>query len=138
MDPPRRLVTVPSGGDDGGLYIAVFRLERPQRIQVGRLGRFDFAAGTYYYVGSALRNRPARLTRHGRRRKPLRWHIDYLSVHAVMLGAILIDAERASECELAEELARCRSRPVRQFGASDCRCEGHLLWEENPVDRGKI
>jgi sugar fermentation stimulation protein A len=116
--------------DDGGLYIAVFRLSRARRIRVGRLGEFDFEAGTYYYVGSARRNRTARLARHGRRRKPLRWHVDYLSVWARMLGAILIDADSAGECELAEELARRMVRPVNHFGASDCRCKGHLLWEK--------
>ena len=115
--------------DDGGLYIAVFHLARARRIRVGRLGAFLFEPGTYYYVGSARRNRSARLARHGRREKPLRWHVDYLSVRAMMLGAILIDADGASECGLAAELARRMVRPVPHFGASDCRCEGHLLWE---------
>ena len=71
---------------DGGLYVAVFHLPRPARIRVGRLGTFDFPAGRYYYVGTAQRNRDARLGRHARKSKPLRWHIDYLSARATMLG----------------------------------------------------
>ncbi len=122
-------VTPGGEGSDGGLYIAVFALDRPRRLRVGRLGRFDFPAGMYYYVGSARRARDARLARHGRRRKPLRWHVDYLSTKAVMLGAILVDAASASECGLAAALAERYPRHVRNFGASDCRCGGHLFHE---------
>jgi sugar fermentation stimulation protein A len=71
---------------------------------------------------------PARLARHGRRRKPLRWHIDYLSAKAAMLGAILIPGGRDGECSLAAEVARLHPRPVPRFGASDCRCAGHLFY----------
>jgi len=112
---------------DGGVYIAVFRLTRARRIAIGRLGRFAFPAGVYLYVGSAQRNRDARLARHARRRKPLRWHIDYLSTKADMLGAILLPGRKARECAVAEELARTVARPVARFGASDCRCGGHLF-----------
>ena len=112
---------------DGGVYIAVFRLGRARRITVGRLGRFEFPAGVYLYVGSAQRNREARLARHARRRKPLRWHIDYLSTKAEILGAILLPGRKNRECLVAEELARTFARPVARFGASDCRCPGHLF-----------
>jgi sugar fermentation stimulation protein A len=113
--------------DEAGLFIAVFHLDAGDRFTVGKLGRFDLPAGTYLYVGSAQRNRSARLARHGRRRKPLRWHIDYLSVRARMLGAILLPGGRDDECRLAGELADLYPRPIARFGASDCRCGGHLF-----------
>ena len=123
---------------DSGLYIAVFHLAAERRIGVGRLGTFDFAAGVYLYVGSAQRNLRARLARHGRRRKPLRWHVDYLSTKATMLGAILIDGDRDRECRLAADLADLYGRAAERFGASDCRCAGHLFyagrWVENSRD----
>jgi len=112
---------------DAGLYIAVLRLDADRRIRVGRLGRFRFGRGVYLYVGSAQRNRSARLARHGRRRKPRRWHIDYLSTNATMLGAILIPGRREDECRVAAEVGRLCPRFIEGFGASDCRCGGHLF-----------
>ena len=114
--------------NDSGAYVAVFLLPKARRIRIGRLGRFDFAAGVYLYVGSARRNLTARLDRHARRRKPLRWHIDYLSVHARMAGAIVVEGPEAHECALAAELAETFDRAVPRFGSSDCRCAGHLFY----------
>jgi Uri superfamily endonuclease len=36
--------------DDCGLYIAVFELSDAQNIRIGKLGSFEFQAGTYFYV----------------------------------------------------------------------------------------
>lgn len=119
---------------DGGCYIAVFELERDRRLRIGKLGTFDFPAGVYCYIGSALRSRDARLARHARRRKPLRWHVDYLSTRACMLGAVLVPPDWVGdgrtgrvECRLAAALERFAHRHPAGFGASDCRCGGHLL-----------
>jgi sugar fermentation stimulation protein A len=111
-----------------GVYIAVFRLLRRRRIRVGRLGQFLFEPGYYFYVGSAQKNLSARLDRHARRRKPLRWHIDYLSCRATMIGAVIVPGPRRRECKLAEELSARFKRVVPRFGASDCRCPGHLFY----------
>ena len=78
--------------------------------------------------GSAQRNLEARLTRHSRRRKPLRWHIDYLSIKAPFVGALVLRGPRSWECRLAAILAKHYTRPIAQFGASDCRCGGHLFY----------
>jgi Uri superfamily endonuclease len=46
-----------------------------------------------------------------------------------MLGAIVIEAApRQRECELAATLAARYPRPIDHFGASDCRCGGHLFY----------
>jgi len=116
---------------DSGLYIAVFELDADREIRIGRLGRFRFERGVYFYVGSAQQNLEARLARHARRRKPMRWHVDYLSTKATMLGAILIPGGRDGECRLAADLARLYRRAVPRFGASDCRCGGHLFFAES-------
>ena len=112
---------------DGGVYIAVFHLPAGRTIRVGRLGRFEFAGGWYVYIGSAQRHLAARLARHARRKKPLRWHVDYLARHAPMVGAITIDGDKSRECALAAEMAERLARAVPRFGASDCRCGGHLF-----------
>jgi sugar fermentation stimulation protein A len=114
--------------DDCGLYIAIFELSDAQNVRVGKLGSFEFEAGTYFYVGSAQRNLTARVERHARQNKPLRWHIDYLSTQATMLGAIVIPGPREQECRIADELRRMYDSPVPGFGASDCRCPGHLFY----------
>ena len=114
-------------GMDGGVYIAVFRLDAARRIRVGGLGWVRLRRGTYFYVGSAQKNLTARIERHGRRRKPLRWHIDYLSVWAEMLGAVIVPGPRGRECEIARELADLFEPAVQGFGASDCRCPAHLF-----------
>ena len=89
-----------------GLYIAIFYLPDQQTITVGQFGRFVFNRGYYFYVGSAQRNLSARLERHSKKKKSLRWHIDYLSVKAEMFGAIMIPGQRTRECEVACELGK--------------------------------
>jgi len=126
----------------GGTYIAVFHLPKRQRIRVGSLGSFWFERGVYFYAGSAKRNLTARIERHGRKDKPLRWHMDYLSVHAEMIGAMLVPEGRVPECELAAELLRLYEQAAPGFGSSDCRCRGHLfyaasLWQVQKEDHAR-
>ena len=121
---PRRCTIGPM---DTGLYIAVFVLTRRLHLRIGALGSFTFRAGVYLYVGSAQWNLTARVERHRRKDKPLRWHIDYLSAKARMLGAILVPGSRRQECGLARKVAAIAPRVVPGFGSSDCCCEGHLF-----------
>ena len=114
---------------DAGVYIAVFYMPRGRTIRVGRLGRFRFCQGVYFYVGSAQRNLSARIERHNRKKKKLRWHIDYLSAKSEMLGAITIPGPRELECQLVKKLGGIFELVVSGFGASDCRCAGHLFYE---------
>ncbi|MFO7899489.1 MAG: GIY-YIG nuclease family protein [Planctomycetota bacterium] len=116
---------------DAGVYVAVFRLARARRIRVGRLGEFRFPAGYYLYAGSAQRHLEARLDRHARADKPPHWHVDYLSAEAEMIGALVAPGPKSRECELAAELADRFALAVPRFGASDCRCPGHLAYTEH-------
>ena len=70
----------------------------------------------------------ARLERHSRNKKVLRWHIDYLSINTDMLGAIIIPGLRELECKVASELGKMFELAIPGFGASDCRCAGHLFY----------
>jgi sugar fermentation stimulation protein A len=115
---------------DNGVYIAVLFVAKDRTIRVGRLGEFLFRQGVYFYVGSAQRNLSKRLERHSRKKKALRWHIDYLSTNAKMLGAITIAGPRELECQLAKKLRGMFELAVPGFGASDCRCKGHLFYAE--------
>ena len=113
---------------DAGVYIAVFYMQKGRTIHVGRLGCFRFRPGVHFYVGSAQRNLSARLERHSKKNKVLRWHIDYLSAKSDMLGAIIFPGPRKLECTLAKDLGGMFELAVPGFGASDCRCGGHLFY----------
>ncbi len=112
---------------------------RRQAVAVGSLGRVVFDRGWYAYVGSAERARRARVVRHLAPAKPLRWHADYLFAVAPARRAWLVDT-RASECELADGLARlpaAERRPPR-FGSGDCACAGHLIRLGRRPRRGEL
>ena len=108
-------------------YQLHFELARPLRCRIGRLGEFHFPAGRYAYTGSARRNFEARVARHLRGHKTLRWHIDYLlAAPGVQLTRVLRSVR--DECELNQ--ATKGGVPVPGFGASDCRhgCGAHLKY----------
>lgn len=106
-------------------YQLLVRVARPVTIEVGRLGTFVVCAGCHVYTGSARRNLDARVARHLRADKRLRWHIDYL-LTAPGVEVISVRTSTRNECALN------RSVPGRVtiagFGASDCRsgCGAHL------------
>ena len=112
----------------------VLKLKRNVRLTVGRLGRFRFERGVYFYVGSALRGIEARIARHRRlceeKKGPRHWHIDHLLLHPAVEIVYAIPHPGEVECTLSREIA---SRPgirvpVPGFGASDCTagCPAHL------------
>lgn len=115
----------------GGLYALVCLLPRPARVSVGRLGEVSFPAGWYVYVGSARGpgGLAARVGRHLRAEKRAHWHVDHLLARAQVREAWGCPGATSSECAWARALAhlpRARRWP-QGFGASDCRCLGHLV-----------
>jgi sugar fermentation stimulation protein A len=116
---------------DSGIYIICFYLEKGRKITVGRLGKFSFNPGFYFYVGSAQRNLSARLERHSRKGKPLHWHIDYLAIYANAIGALLIAGNKHKECRIADELSHIFQPAISGFGSSDCSCDTHLYYLED-------
>jgi sugar fermentation stimulation protein A len=112
---------------EGGRYAVEIHLLQEMTVRVGQLGTLSLQAGAYVYVGSARRGLAARLNRHARAAKPLRWHIDYLTAHAPARRAALWPLT-VGECELARCLQAAGGVVVPGFGSSDCRCGGHLLY----------
>jgi Uri superfamily endonuclease len=102
-------------------------VERPVTLTIGRLGEFLFPAGSYIYTGSARRNMDARIARHLRREKTLRWHIDWL-LAALAVNVVAVRRYRAEECLLNQKVRGVVLVPG--FGASDCRsgCGSHLRY----------
>jgi sugar fermentation stimulation protein A len=121
---------------DRGSYLLLLRLARGRVIEVGQLGRQEFAAGWYIYVGSAMANLDARMARHRRLTKKHHWHIDYLRPLATEFEALPIRASERLECGLARELGEIAPVAVPGFGSSDCECPGHLFYSPiAPLDR---
>ncbi|HET90972.1 MAG TPA: GIY-YIG nuclease family protein [Chloroflexi bacterium] len=122
---------VPILTHQGADYALVLKLLRRTVIGVGRLGRFQFPAGWYVYVGSAHGpgGLKARLSRHLRSPKPLHWHLDYLRAHAQPVQVWYAVGKRRRECAWARAVSQLAgaSIPVHRFGASDCHCPAHLF-----------
>lgn len=108
-------------------YQLHIRLGQPLRLQIGRFGEFDFPAGNYVYTGSAKRSFEARIARHLRRDKTLRWHIDYLLDAP---GVSVAEVRRSAEPECVLNQATAGEIPILGFGASDCHrgCGSHLKY----------
>ncbi len=112
-------------GEEWISYTLFIQAASPARIRVGRLGLFEFAAGEYVYSGSAKRGICARVNRHLRSEKKLRWHIDYLlSTPGVKITKVRIST--LAECQLVAEAGG--TVVVTGFGSSDCTqgCGSHL------------
>lgn len=108
-------------------YQLRIEVEQALRIEVGRLGEFSFPAGCYVYTGSARRNLEARIARHLRQEKKLRWHIDWLLTSR---GVRVVGVSRSARDECALNQAARGAILVPGFGASDCRagCGSHLRY----------
>lgn len=119
----------------GGAYALLIETGKPAEV-VLRGARFLLDSGGYLYCGSArgpggIR---ARVRRHIRKRKALRWHIDRLTGIGRVRGVIV--APGGAECDLFARFAALErvEVPIPGFGSSDCRrCPAHLLRIEGLV-----
>jgi len=119
-----------------GIYTLLIILSRDISVKIGCLGRVNLERGAYGYVGSgfglASSSIEGRLMRHFHGGNKKHWHIDHLlcNPHARPVAAIFSETRGASECSLARKiLSDGRARvALRGFGASDCTCEGHLVF----------
>jgi Uri superfamily endonuclease len=123
---PSLIQTVADIPDLAGAYMLVIGLAEPIRVTIrGHTWRLE--SGRYLYCGSAygpggLR---ARVGRHMRCGKPVRWHVDQLTERGRVCGALIFPGRH--ECALAARLSHLPV-PIPGFGSSDCRgCTSHLF-----------
>jgi histidyl-tRNA synthetase len=91
----------------------------------------DLPAGRYLYCGSAKGpgGLKARLSRHFRRGKSVRWHVDQLTERGSVIGSWIFPG--GFECELVRRFSKLPI-PIPGFGSSDCaKCRSHLLQWSN-------
>jgi Uri superfamily endonuclease len=88
------------------VYQLLIRLDQPVPIRIASLGSFTLPPGWYVYSGSARRTSGSRLARHLRKRKPRRWHIDYLlsRKNARVVGIRLWPWQPGLECAVNQAL----------------------------------
>jgi len=115
------------GFGEWGVYQLLIRLRKPCTLAIAKFAGVTFSEGYYVYTGRALAGYRGRLKRHVCGGRKAFWHIDYLLRRARLVGAKLF-AGRSDECAVAEVVRkRLGGRVVAAgFGASDCRCRGHL------------
>jgi Uri superfamily endonuclease len=116
----------------GGSYILVLQSDSDEMVGIGRLGDMKLRPGFYLYVGSAFGpgGLRARVGRHAERRKPLRWHIDYLRTQVRLKAVVFsIDVQRHEE-DWSRQIQGWAdtSIPLSGFGASDSQAASHLFF----------
>lgn len=120
----------PAAREERGLYLIVLELRKDRRIKPGKLPETEFKAGIYLYVGRAKRGFKKRLERHLRKDKKFFWHIDYFLREAGVMD-VWIKPDSFDECRIVSQIRKILKKsevPKKKFGASDCRCAGHLLY----------
>lgn len=115
-----------------GTYVLILHLKKGAKLQIGKLGCFDFKRGYYAYVGSAFGpgGLAARLKHHLTISTNPHWHIDYLRKTAPVIETWVYSSQTRYEHEWAENLYILKTSlcPVRGFGSSDCSCKAHLFY----------
>jgi len=121
-----------------GVYTLIIFARSTAPLKIGGLGEKMIERGHYTYTGSALGSGSSslagRISRHLRKSKKKRWHIDYLlgSEGAEVKAVLAMITERNMECEMNQHLMRELNPevPIIGFGSSDCamRCKSHLLY----------
>lgn len=119
-----------------GIYCLCIKLLQGHYIKVGCLGTFYFPPGFYIYVGSAQNGLERRIQRHVRRKKKVRWHIDYLLQYGQVVSAHTYGGEKDKECVVSHEIGNMEDAvvPVKGFGSSDCFCASHLYFFQDDPD----
>jgi Uri superfamily endonuclease len=112
-----------------GSYILLIEIPHEVNVQVGALGSLTFPKGFYAYCGSAMGGLGARINRHLRREKKIRWHVDYLLEKGMIKKVLSAVTNERLECRLAEGLGNAFNN-YTGFGSSDCDCPSHLFFSQ--------
>lgn len=114
-----------------GSYQIMVAISADVAFSCGALGEISLGKGLYVYTGSAMRGLDARVARHRRKEKKLRWHIDYLLAqpNSAIVEIRVFPSPDREECVRNRILTDGGAVvPIVGFGSSDCReCPSHLV-----------
>lgn len=114
---------------DAGAYLLLLHSAQTLELSIGALGTRHFPAGWYIYAGSARNGLTAGLARHNRKRKPLRWHIDYCtSGQMQMVQSFPIRSQTPLEHHLATAIQAIAEDSISGFGSSDSPLNSHFFY----------
>lgn len=122
-----------------GVYALVLTSLKPVQLKFKRR-LYQLNSGCYVYVGSAkgYGGLKARVSRHLKSEKKIRWHIDRLTTGVTKPVCVIYAEDGAKECVLVPCLESLGFKhPLRGFGSSDCRegCTSHTLYSNaSPSD----
>ena len=116
--------------------------EKPFNVKIGKVGQAQIRNALYLYTGSALGRGGAslekRVSRHYRKDKRTRWHVDYLTVRAeiTIKNVVCLESPRRFECKISQLIiSELDAKPILlHAGSTDCNCDGHLLTLRNAGD----
>lgn len=121
-----------------GSYLLIVWVERKIRIKPGSLSRVELPRGCYVYVGSAKGpgGFEKRVSRHLKKIKKARWHVDYLTrVNRVRVEGVFYTLPEYDESMLTRLLSSIGFRKVvKGFGTTDHLEDfSHLLFSGKSV-----
>jgi Uri superfamily endonuclease len=125
---------------DSRIYSLIVKLDKNQKIKIGKLGRINFKKGFYIYTGSALNGLRKRIERYRKKQKKLLWHMDYLlaNKNAKIVEVFIIKTNKKLECRLNKVISTLSNAiSIMGFGCSDCGCDTHLYYFDE-VDLAKF
>ena len=115
-----------------GTYALVLPASSNRSIAIGKLGTIKIKSGYYVYVGSAFGpgGVKARIEHHQKKSSRPHWHMDYLAACLPPDEVWYSYDQERREHQWVKVLAGLKeaSIPLDGFGASDCRCNSHLLF----------
>jgi Uri superfamily endonuclease len=121
-----------------GSYLLVLSIKKRVGLKPGSLSRVELPPGCYVYVGSAKGpgGFEKRVSRHLRRIKKARWHIDYLTrINGVRVESVFYTPPEYDEPMLTRFLSSLGlHKIVKGFGTTDHPDDfSHLLFSEGSV-----
>ena len=116
---------------EAGTYVLVMKNTAVEELRIGSHGLLEIKPGFYLYVGSAFGpgGVAARVGRHCRDDKKLRWHIDYLRQAVTVEEAWYSHSTKRLEHDWAHALSQLDGmETIPGFGSSDRPCPSHLFF----------